>query len=198
MYRFIESIKLEDGQFHRLHLHQARMDRAWREIFKMKNELNLNTILQNQTFPKSGLYKCRIVYHKQIESVEFIPYQARSIRCLKVIHDQAIDYTHKFEDRSRLNTWFEQRQSCDDILIVKNGLVSDSSFSNIIFFDGDKWVTPDSPLLKGTRRQFLLEAAEIKEETIPVERIPSFKSFRLINSMLGFDGPEMEVSNIVL
>lgn len=164
----------------------------------MKNELNLNTILQNQTFPKSGLYKCRIVYHKQIESVEFIPYQARSIRCLKVIHDQAIDYTHKFEDRSRLNTWFEQRQSCDDILIVKNGLVSDSSFSNIIFFDGDKWVTPDSPLLKGTRRQFLLEAAEIKEETIPVERIPSFKSFRLINSMLGFDGPEMEVSNIVL
>lgn len=164
----------------------------------MKNELNLNTILQNQTFPKSGLYKCRIVYHKQIESVEFIPYQARSIRCLKVIHDQAIDYSHKFEDRSRLNTWFEQRQSCDDILIVKNGLVSDSSFSNIIFFDGDKWVTPDSPLLKGTRRQFLLEAAEIKEETIPVERIPSFKSFRLINSMLGFDGPEMEVSNIVL
>lgn len=92
----------------------------------------------------------------------------------------------------------EQKQSCDDILIVKNGFVTDSSISNIIFFDGYKWVTPDTPLLKGTMRQFLLEAAEIKEETITVQNLTTFTSFRLINAMLGFDGPEIDVSKIVL
>jgi 4-amino-4-deoxychorismate lyase len=40
--------------------------------------------------------------------------------------------------------------------------------------------------------------AEIKEETIRVQDIPSFKSFRLINAMLGFEGPEIDVSKIVL
>jgi hypothetical protein len=47
-------------------------------------------------------------------------------------------------------------------------------------------------------RQCLLDAAEIKEETITVQNIPAFKSFRLINAMHGFDGPEIEVSKIVL
>jgi hypothetical protein len=47
-------------------------------------------------------------------------------------------------------------------------------------------------------RQFLLDAAEIKEQPVTIQDIPLFKSFRLINAMMGFDGPEIEVSKIVL
>ena len=198
MSRLIESIKLENGRFHRLHFHQMRMDKALLDLFQIKNNNNLLNILSKQAFPKSGLYKCRISYRQKIDSIEFIPYEAKSIQSLKVVHDSEIEYSYKYEDRSKLNILFEQRQFCDDILIVKDGFVTDSSFSNIIFFDGYKWITPKTPLLKGTMRQFLLEAAEIKEETITIQNITSFKSFRLINAMLGFDGPEIEVSKIVL
>lgn len=198
MSRLIESIKLEDGRFHRLHYHQARVDRSLGELFQLKSEINLSTALLNQQFPKTGLFKCRVLYTKQIESVEFLSYVPKHPQSLKVVHDGAIDYAYKFEDRSKLNSLLEQRQFCDDVLIIKNGLVTDASYSNIVFFDGFRWITPNTPLLNGTMRQFLLDAAEIKQETITIQDIPSFKSFRLINAMHGFDGPEIEVSKIVL
>jgi 4-amino-4-deoxychorismate lyase len=198
MSRLIESIKLLNGQFHRLHYHQARLDQSVLELFQLKNAINLSHELSKQTIPKTGLFKCRVIYNQQIQSVEFIPYEPRPIQSLKVVHDLSVDYHLKYENRERINTLVEKRQFCDDILIVKNGFVTDSSYSNIIFFDGVKWVTPKSPLLKGTMRQFLLDAAEIKEEQITVQNIPSFRSFRLINAMLGFDGPEIDVTKIVL
>jgi 4-amino-4-deoxychorismate lyase len=198
MSRLIESIKLEDGRFHRLHYHQARVDRSLADLYQLKSDISLSTIFLNQKYPKSGLFKCRVLYTKQIESIEFLPYTPKHPQSLKVVHDISIDYAHKYEDRSRINFLFEQRQFCDDILIVKNGLITDSSYSNIVFFDGFRWITPSAPLLKGTMRQFLLDAAEIKQETITIQDIPSFKSFRLINAMHGFDGPEIEVSKIVL
>lgn len=198
MSRLIESIKLEDGKFHRLHYHQARVDRSLFELFQLKNAINLSTEVANQQHPKTGLFKCRIIYEKQIESIEFLPYEPRKVESLKVVHDHLIDYSYKYEDRSKINSLFEQRQFCDDVLIIKNGFVTDSAYSNIIFFDGYKWITPKTPLLKGTMRQFLLDAAEIKAEPVTVQNISSFKSFRLINAMLGFDGPEIEVLKIVL
>ena len=198
MSRLIESIKLLNGQFHRLHYHQARVDRSLQELFQLKNTVNLADEFSKHSIPKTGLFKCRVIYDQKIHSVEFIPYEPKQVQSLKVVHDHAIEYSHKYENRSNINSLFEQRQFCDDILIVKNGIITDSSYANIIFFDGVKWVTPKTPLLMGTMRQFLLDAAEIKEETITIQNLASFKSFRLINAMFGFDGPEIEVSRIVL
>jgi 4-amino-4-deoxychorismate lyase len=174
------------------------MDRSLDELFQHENVINLSTELAKQGYPKTGLFKCRIVYEKQLESIEFIPYEPKKIQSLKVVYDNEINYSHKYENRAAIESLFSQRQYCDDVLIVKNGFVTDSSFSNIIFFDGFKWITPHTPLLRGTMRQFLIDAAEIKEQPVAVQDIPSFKTFRLINSMLGFDGPEIEVSKIVL
>jgi 4-amino-4-deoxychorismate lyase len=198
MSRLIESIKLDSGRFHRLHYHQSRVDRTTFELFQHKNSINLTTEIAKHPHPKSGLYKCRIVYQTQVEAVEFIPYEPKKIESLKVVYDNTIDYAHKLEDRASIDALFGQRQFCDDVLIVKNGFITDCSFSNIIFFDGYKWITPNTPLLRGTMRQFLIDAAEIKEQPVSIQDIHSFKSFRLINSMLGFDGPEIEVSKIVL
>jgi 4-amino-4-deoxychorismate lyase len=193
----IESIRLESGRFHRLPYHQARVNLALQQVISPTVEIDLFASLNNFEFPKTGLYKCRLVYSKEIHSVEFIPYEPKYPQSLKVVQSADIEYVHKYEDRSAINSLYDQRQFCDDILIVKNGLVTDSSYSNIIFYDGNKWVTPDTPLLKGTMRQMLLDAAEIKEQRITLQDIPSFKSFRLINAMLGFNGPEIEVSRIV-
>jgi 4-amino-4-deoxychorismate lyase len=89
------------------------------------------------------------------------------------------------------------RDDCDDILIVKKGNITDSSYSNIVFRRGKNWYTPWSALLKGTMRQNLIDNNKIFQEQIELEDIESFKSFKLINAMLEFDGPEIDVSNIV-
>lgn len=198
MSRLIESIRLENGAFHRLHYHQVRVNRTLTELYPSVKPINLLEGLSKTEYPKHGIFKCRVVYKLQVETVEFIPYEVKPVHSLKAVYDSTIDYPYKFEDRGRINSLVEQRQFCDDILIVKNGFVTDSSYSNIIFFDGVRWITPDTPLLRGTMRQFLLDTAEIKQEPISVQDISSFKSFRLINAMLGFDGPEIEVSKIVL
>lgn len=198
MFRLLESIRLQHGNFHRLNYHQQRMDRSVKELSGQKNPISLYENLKKYNPPKTGLYKCRVVYSTQLESVEFIPYSIKPVTSLKVVYDQEIEYTHKYHDRNAIGTLFNQRQFCDDILIIKNGQVTDSSYSNIIFYDGVNWITPDTPLLKGTMRQFLLDAAEIKVSPVRVQDIPSFKTFRLINAMLAFDGPEIDVSKIVL
>jgi 4-amino-4-deoxychorismate lyase len=193
----IESIRLEQGRFHRLQYHQARLDRAFNDVLKTTSNINLSEYLLKNQYPKSGLFKCRVLYDTNIQSVEFIPYVAKYPTSLKVVFDNEIVYNHKYEDRSQLNALVEQRQFCDDVLIIKDGMVTDSSYSNIVFFDGYKWVTPNAPLLKGTMRQMLLDAAEIKEVPIAIQDIPAFKTFRLINALVGFDGPGIEVSRIV-
>ena len=128
-----------------------------------------------------------MVYGKDIEAIEFKPYQPRTIKSLKLVEDDEIDYAFKYADRESINLLYERRGTYDDILIVKNNLITDTSFCNIIFFDGQKWVTPELPLLKGTKRQQLLDEGIINEARILVEDLGSFKKFMLINAMLDFD-----------
>jgi 4-amino-4-deoxychorismate lyase len=147
--------------------------------------------------PQRGLFKCRIVYDELLNDVEFVPYEPKQIRKLKVVEDNEITYEFKFADRSRINGLFELRGTCDDILIVRNDQATDCSFSNIVFRKGSTWVTPQGPLLKGTMRQKLLDNHLITERVILKRDISSFETYKIINAMLEFDSPEIEVSNIV-
>lgn len=133
----------------------------------------------------------------EILQVEFIPYAPTPVRSLKVVHSNEIQYQHKFENRDALNHLFTFRDHCDDVLIIKNGFVTDSSYCNVIFSDGKDWFTPHPPLLEGTMRKFLLNEGLIKEARIHVENITDFKAFKLVNAMLGNDGPELSISQIV-
>ena len=69
---------------------------------------------------------------------------------------------------------YDLRNDCDDILIVKRGMVTDSSYANIVFRRGKRWYTPWSALLKGTMRLNLLERNKIYEEEIRVEDLRIF------------------------
>ena len=198
MFRLIESIRLEDGEWFNLHYHQQRMDESVLLLTNTENKIQLASFLHEQYFPVKGKFKCRIVY-SEVGGIEMslTPYETRTINSIRIIHDNTIDYAFKFEDRTPLNNLFAQRNTCDDILIIKNGLVTDASYSNVVFFDGTRWLTPAQPLLKGTMRQYLLDSGAIVEEAIRADQIPLFKKVRLINALLGFNGPELSVSQIV-
>jgi 4-amino-4-deoxychorismate lyase len=193
----LESIKLEDGVFFNLFYHEQRMNRALRLLCGTQEYIDLDRFLSQLERPQSGLYKCRIVYDDRSREVEFLPYVASEINTLRVVEHDRINYEFKYQDRRNINRLFDLRKNCDDVLIVKRGFVTDTSYCNIVFRKGKRWYTPWSALLKGTQRQKLLQLNMIMEEDIRVDDISSFESFKLINAMIEFNGPEIEVSNII-
>ena len=129
----------------------------------------------------------RVVYSQQLEEVTFMPYTRPEIQSLKLVIDDEIDYAHKFADRQKLEQLMLQRGSCDDIVIVKNGLVTDTSYANLAFFDGNHWFTPDQPLLKGTRRALLILQKKIHPTQIRPAYLRFFKKARLYNAMIRWE-----------
>ena len=193
----IESIKLLDGKFHNLFYHEQRMNRSLKTLCGMQDHFNLEEFLGDIEKPLTGLYKCRMVYDDQTKDVEFISYHPKPISSLRIVEHDRIHYEFKYVNRRTINRLFDLRKDCDDILIVKRSLVTDSSYANIVFRKGKHWYTPWSPLLKGTMRQNLLERNLIEEEEITKDDIRSFETFKLINAMMEFDAPEIDVSMIV-
>ena len=173
------------------------MNRALKTLCGVQDHFNLEEFLEQIDIPKLGLFKCRLVYDEYSREFEITSYKPKNIQNLRVVEHDRILYDFKYENRKLINRLYELRKDADDILIVKRGFVTDSSYANIVFRKGKKWFTPWSALLRGTMRAKLLEHNLIKEEEIRVADIKTFETFKLINAMLEFDAPEIEVSNIV-
>jgi 4-amino-4-deoxychorismate lyase len=196
MSRLIESIRLEDGVFQRPNYHQQRVNDALNHFYPgIRIDLVLH--LDKSDFPGKGLYKCRVVYDSRVDKIEFEPYIIRPASSLKLVSRPDISYPFKLEDRTELIKAFAQREQCDDVLIIKGEMVTDTSYSNIAFRKGKEWITPQSCLLKGTMRQYLLDKKIIREEQVSVKDLPKYEQFRLINAMLGWESPAMNISNII-
>ena len=190
----LESLKLKDGIIQSLNYHQDRLNRSMEELFPTAQKIDLTKEIPIPENCKSGIFKIRVLYGQTIEKVEIEPYVFRSVQSLKVVHHESIDYHLKYTDRQILQELFAKRGDCDDIIIVKNRLVTDSFAANLLFFDGEKWLTPASPLLKGTKRQFLIDNGIISEKEIREEDIRSYQKVGLINAMIDFE--EMPVVNL--
>ena len=173
------------------------MNASRRKLFGRTNELQLEEFISIPDKLNYDLFKCHVVYNELIVQVKFEPYKPRIIKTLQLVQADSIQYEHKFLDRSCLDKLSETTLA-DDVLIVKNGLLTDTSFANIVFFDGDRWVTPSTPLLHGIKREYYLEIGRIKEVEITVEDLPHFQKAILINAMLDLEtGPLIEIKNIL-
>lgn len=193
MCRFLEAIKLKDGVFFRLKFHQQRVERTFQLFFTEYPVINLEAYLQKLAFPEKGIFKCRIVYDSEIRQIEFIPYQLRSVQTFRLIETSIETTIYKPEERTAFNHAFARRGECDDVLFVKNGLLTDTSYSNIALYDGSEWVTPRIPLLYGTQRAYLIENKMIVEGDIPAESFQNYKKIRLFNAMIEFGEIEIEI-----
>ena len=141
--QFVETIKISNGKAANLPYHQARMERTIRHFFP---QLALMPRLQDLITPKDSmsLFKARVVYGTHgVELVEYAPYSMRQISTLKIVHDDTISYSYKYTDRSVLNALTAQKADCDEIIIVKNNLITDTSFTNLALFD-DPQTSPTS------------------------------------------------------
>lgn len=167
-----------------LNWHARRFNRTRRDYFDARNKLDLTTEIEKLDVPKFGLFKCRILYDKQINDLGFSPYYICPIRNLQLVVDDKIDYAYKYEDRTHLKALFAQRRHCDDVLIVKNGYLSDTFYANIVLEREGELVTPVQPLLKGVRRSDLLAQKKIRTFPLRVADLKNFERIHLINAMM--------------
>lgn len=185
MFPLFESIKIIEGQALHLSWHQERLNRSYFQLFGKESPFLLEKQLQVPLEAQSGIVKARFVYGKEKHYWEFHSYQPKEIYSLKVVTANKIDYGLKYADRKALNTLLSKTEAHQEIIIVKNGFVSDSSYSNLIFKSGETWFTPDTPLLAGTCRARLVSEQKITAIPIKKEDISSFSAVKLINAMLG-------------
>jgi 4-amino-4-deoxychorismate lyase len=193
----IETIRLDNGKFRNLSYHEQRMNDSLHSLYNNQTPIDLKNLLGLKPFPDNGLYKCRIIYDNKNSRIEFERYTIRPVNSLKMVASDDISYSFKFKERKSIDELFNKRQKCDDVLIIKNEQVTDSSFANILFKKGGEWITPSCYLLNGTMRQFLIDTKQIRIDEIQRKDIRKFDRFKLINAMLGFEGQEVDVSRII-
>ena len=170
MSRFIETIKLENGKFFRASFHRQRVESTFAAFFPGVQAFDPLEVLSEKDYPKTGLYKCRIEYGETPEIIEFVPYQSREIKSLKLVDAPVESTLFKSTDRTQFNEAFAKRGECDDVLMVRDGFLTDTSYANVALWNGTKWLTPAKPALFGTQRAFLLANGSIAEAKIRVAR----------------------------
>jgi 4-amino-4-deoxychorismate lyase len=171
------------------------MNNSRKKLFCINEQLQLSEAITVPDEFRTGIARCRVIYGPSIVSVEFSSYNRAQVYTLKLVVADDLEYDHKYLDRTCLTSLIE-KEHADDVLIVKNGFITDTSYSNIAFTDGRNWFTPDTPLLKGTMREMLLRKGILKTERINTDKLMRYTQFRLINSMLEFDSPLLPVNNI--
>jgi 4-amino-4-deoxychorismate lyase len=192
-----ETIKVQNRKFHNIEMHSRRAANSRRILFGIEDQFDLREVVSLPDDLDDGLYKCRIVYAQTVQKVEFLHYIPKRIRTLRLVLDDTIQYDHKYLDRSCFEKLLLSAQA-DDILIVRHGFVTDTSFANVAFYDGKNWVTPAHPLFRGSRRQILLENGKIHEAEVGQKDLQQFAHAALINAMLDLgDAPFVSIENIL-
>lgn len=198
MCRLFETIRIVDGVPRHIAWHEERMNLARKELWGADVPIVLATEIMIPAELSAGIARCRITYGPGIREVSYRPYEKRLIHSLKMVRSARIDYHLKFCDRTVLDTLFEQRGACDEIIIVRNGRITDTSMSNLVFYDGTAWYTPATPLLEGTCRNRLIAEGWLAEADIRPADLRHFRGCKLINAMREPGDEEMiPVANIV-
>lgn len=193
----LETVKLQNRRFPYIFYHNLRLNKARKELFACTDVIDIAAQVSISGDIGDGIYKCSIIYNKDIVKVSFELYKRREIKKLKIIDADEIDYSYKYADRSVLNNYLSLKGDCDEVLLIKNGMVTDTSFSNIAFFDGVKWITPKTPLLKGTKREKLIAEGLIMVEDIKAGDLKKFEKASLINCMLDLEDTVIDRENFV-
>lgn len=184
----LETICIRNRQLENLSAHNDRFNRTRLGCWQLHEPARLEDFIQlpDWLLP-TETYKCRVTYGPDIETIEFELYHIRPIRSLILIDADKLDYGYKYADRQTINDLFARRGTADDILMVRDGLLTDTSYANVALFDGSRWHTPAHPLLEGTQRARLLAEGVLHPTDIRPADLPHFESIKLMNAMLDWE-----------
>ena len=181
---FTEVIRVQDGEFCRPEPHAARMAATMEHFFGSGAGACLPAEVPEGM--REGLVKCRVVYDESVRRGEFAPYRLRRIASVALVRADGLDYRYKYADRSTLEE-LRRGSGCDEVVLLQEGFLTDSSFSNIVLGDASGLYTPDWPLLAGTRRAELLRTGRVTARPIRAEELEHYAYLWFVNAMVGLE-----------
>jgi 4-amino-4-deoxychorismate lyase len=197
MFPLFETLRIQAGVPQNLEWHQKRMNISSMAVFGKTMAFQLPDEIVVPPMYSMGYVRCRVDYNLTQFKLSFHPYKPIEIESLRLIDADNLYYPHKFTDRRALEAGYALRDGCDEVLFVKNGLITDTSIANVILWNGIQWLTPASPLLPGTCRARLLAGKKIQEANIRVEDLGNFTKLRLINALRNFeDANDISINSI--
>ncbi|MCX7881735.1 MAG: aminotransferase class IV [Brevinematales bacterium] len=194
MFQFFESIRLEKDGFQLLEYHQRRVTETCAKYYPGKKPWELHRILV--PVPRvEGRTKCRLVYDGEAYQIFYEPYRMREIERV-IIVEKEINYPYKFLERKELEEYTQKVGPKDMVVFSREGMITDSVFSNVVFFDGKEWVTPSTYLLNGVKRQYYLDQGMIREEKIHVRDLVRFSYVGFMNAMVDIGELVVPMTNV--
>jgi len=176
---FFETIKCDDFEIFNLAYHKKRIS----------DTIGLNISLEEYIYPLSNeLLKCKVTYNQNgILDICYNTYTKKDITSFQLVYDDTIKYNKKLVDRTNINKLLELKNQADEIIIVKDNLITDTSIANIAIYLNNQWITPKKPLLKGTMRAWLIDNNHLKLEDITIDMLKSTTKIATLNAMVGFN-----------
>jgi 4-amino-4-deoxychorismate lyase len=138
-----------------------------------------------------------VIYSEEVHSVEFIRYERKPIRTIKLKEAGSLEYSHKYLNRKDIDELYDLKGNHDDVLFVKNGRLTDTSYCNIALSDGKQWYTPALPLLAGTKRALLIKEDIVKVRDIKIQGLKDYREICLFNAMIDFGEVVLPVESIM-
>lgn len=186
MCQFVDAIQYSNGEFKRIAYHQKRAEAAVKEYYPLSNVFSIMDYLRQLELPTTGIYKLRICYTDTIQSYECIPYKKREIKELHLVETHIKSRKYKLADRSDYTIANKFDLNNSDILFVRDGLLTDTSYANIALLKNGTWYTPRTPLIFGVNRASLLDQGIIVEKDILEKNIPHYEKIAIFNAMIEF------------
>jgi len=175
---YFETIKCNDYEVYNIQYHKKRISRT----------IGININLEEYIYPPNEkLLKCKVIYnHSGILDIQYDEYYKKNIKSFKLVYDNNINYSKKYLNRDCIDKLKENIKE-DEIIIIKNNLLTDTSIANIAIYYDNRWLTPKEPLLIGTSRNRYIDNNLILQKDISVKMLKESKKIALLNAMIDFD-----------
>lgn len=142
MYPLFESIWIPNGQIQNGHYYEREFRTAFMAHFRKEPIFSLFDTVEIKKINNSLRYKLKIKYTENGIQWCISEYINKIPTSLKLIRDDTISYDLKFTERTHLDCLYQKKEQVEDVLIVKNGFITDATYSTILFTDRQKIVTP--------------------------------------------------------
>ncbi|MFZ1675679.1 MAG: aminotransferase class IV [Saprospiraceae bacterium] len=198
--QFLETICIRDGMPQHLDWHQRRIKNTMQHLFPaIQHEWELIDLIRPPLRFMQGTVRCRVLYNQAELTVHYFEYRLHSIQRLQLIEiPDAYDYKYKYADRIVLENLYTQRKESDDILMTRDGWITDTSIANIAFSKNGRWYSPSIPLLAGTTWKRLISSGIMIPSPIHKSQLGLFDSFKIFNAMNEWESAEeIPVKNIL-
>ncbi|WP_169308547.1 aminotransferase class IV [Nitratifractor salsuginis] len=179
----METLRIEGGEVQNLLWHNRRFNRSRRELFGAEEELDLADFLGD--LPGEGIWRARVLYTLYIEKVELLPYTLRLPKSFASVEFQD-DYRFKYADRSSFDALKAAHPEAEELLLCRDGLLTDTTIANLALYRDGRWFTPARPLLEGTTRARLLVEGKLIPAEIPCASLGEYEALAVMNAMMGF------------